>query len=117
MQAEQLKEVAIAAIEDVKGLDICAIDVNGISSFTDIMVIATGTSDRHLRAMSDSVQDAARKAGHKALGVEGEGDADWVLVDLGDVVVHVMRQLARDRYQLEKLWSTPEPGEAVQENA
>ena len=105
MQTEALAELVVAALEDLKGVDIRQIDVRGKTSITDVLVIATGTSERHLRSLADRVVERAREAGVRPLGVEGERGADWVLVDLGDVVVHVMSREKRDFYNLEKLWS------------
>ena len=104
MTIEKIKDLAIEALEDVKGLDISVIDVQGRSTFTDMMVIVTGTSNRHVKSLSESVQRAAKDNGYKVVGVEGDGEAEWILVDLADVVVHVMLKTVRDFYNLEKLW-------------
>ena len=114
MEIEQLKQLVIDALEDLKGKDIKVVDVRGKSSITDIMVIVSGTSDRHLKSLANSVISKAKQAGVMPLGVEGESGGEWVLVDLGDVVVHVMMPAIRDFYNLEKLWETSEP-EADQE--
>ena len=108
MQAEQLKAIAREALEDLKGLDITEYDVRGLTTVTDIMLIASGTSDRHVKSLADAVVMACKKAGVLPLGVEGEREGEWVLVDLGDVVVHVMQPRIREFYALEKLWSVTE---------
>ena len=109
MQTEKLKAVVIDALDDLKAINVVALDVADITSVTDVMVIATGTSDRHTRSLANNVVDMARAAGVKPLGMEGQTQGDWVLIDLGDVVVHIMQQEARDFYNLEKLWSMSEP--------
>jgi ribosome-associated protein len=93
------------ALEDAKARDITVLDVRKISDFTDYMVIATGTSNRHVQSTADKVVDALRAHGVRAVGVEGGKTGDWVLIDFGDVVAHVMREEIRDFYNLEKLWS------------
>jgi ribosome-associated protein len=93
------------ALEDAKARDITVLDVRKISDFTDYMVIATGTSNRHVQSTADKVVDALRTHGVRAVGMEGGKTGDWVLIDFGDVVAHVMREEIRDFYNLEKLWS------------
>jgi ribosome-associated protein len=108
MQADELKTIARQALEDRKGLNIVEFDVRDMTSVTDFMVIASGTSDRHVKSLADAVVVACKKAGVQPLGVEGEREGEWVLVDLGDVVVHVMQPRTREFYALEKLWSVTE---------
>jgi ribosome-associated protein len=93
------------ALEDAKAQNIVVLDVSKISDFTDYMVIATGTSNRHVQSCADRVLDDLRSHERRPVGVEGKQNGDWVLVDFGDVVVHVMRDAVRDFYNLEKLWS------------
>lgn len=116
MNSEQLRDLAIAALEDIKGLDIKVYDVMDKTSVTDIMVFASGTSSRQVKALADSVADKAKKAGMPPLGVEGEEGGEWVLVDLGDVVVHIMQPSIREFYNLEKLWSEDSPAVANAED-
>ena len=97
-------KVVHEALEDVKAKDILALDVSLISNVADAMVIASGTSTRHIKALADNVAEEARKAGFRPIGVEGERDAEWILIDLGFVVVHVMLPTARRFYDLESLW-------------
>lgn len=104
MEPVKLKDLVVLALEDMKGVDVRVLDVRGMTAITDFMVIASGTSDRHVKSLARSVQDKAREQGAKPRGVEGEQGGEWVLVDLRDVVVHVMRPQVRDFYNLEKLW-------------
>lgn len=109
MNSEQLRDLAIAALEDIKGQDIKVYDVMNKSSVTDIMVFASGTSSRQVKALAHNVSDKAKEAGVRPLGIEGDDSGEWVLVDLGDVVVHVMQPSIREFYNLEKLWSEKSP--------
>jgi ribosome-associated protein len=108
LSTEQLKALVLAALDDLKAQDVQVIDVRDKASFTDLMVIASGTSDRHIKALADNVVEAAKKHGAQPLGVEGETSREWVLVDLGDLIVHVMHPQTRAFYNLEKLWSVSE---------
>ncbi len=96
------------ALTDVKAKDILQLNVSTISNVADAIVIASGTSTRHVKALADNVADEARKAGFRPIGVEGERDAEWILIDLGFVVVHVMLPTARKFYDLESLWRNPQ---------
>jgi ribosome-associated protein len=107
---EALRDVIVAALDDRKGQKILALDVHRLTSIADIMVIASGTSNRHVRALVDSVVEAATAAGCKPLGVEGLETCEWVLVDLGDVLVHVMQSEPRAFYDLERLWTETPAG-------
>ncbi|VAW74506.1 Ribosomal silencing factor RsfA [hydrothermal vent metagenome] len=108
MQTEALKKTALNALDNLKAIDITEIDVREMTSVTDVMIIASGTSGRHVKSIADAVVMACKKNGVAPLGVEGEGEGEWVLVDLGDVVVHVMQPRIREFYALEKLWSVTE---------
>lgn len=107
-----LAKLAITAIEDLKGQDVTILDVQPLTTVTDTMIVCTGTSTRHAKSLAQSVVEKAKEAGHRPLGVEGMDQGDWVLVDLGGVVVHAMQAQARAFYQLEKLWALAEPVEA-----
>ena len=98
-----LKNKIIATLEDIKAVDPIAIDVKKISSLTDFMVIASGTSDRHINAMSERVIEGLKKD-ISGMKIEGQGSGDWLLVDAGDVIVHLMSSDAREFYDLESLW-------------
>ena len=103
-EVEEIKDLVINALDDMKGVDVVVLDVRGKSNVTDFMIIASGTSGRHVKAMANSVVVEVKKAGINPLGVEGESTSEWVLVDLVDVVVHIMQAETREFYQLEKLW-------------
>jgi ribosome-associated protein len=105
LPVERLLALVIDALDDLKGVDIKVLDVTGLTSITDRMVVVSGTSTRHVKALADHVALKAKQAGNPPLGVEGEQAAEWVLIDLGDVVVHVMLPPVRAFYALEKLWS------------
>ena len=98
-----LKNKIIATLEDIKAVDPIAIDVKKISSLTDFMVIASGTSDRHINAMSERVIEGLKKD-ISGMKIEGQGGGDWLLVDAGEVIVHLMSSDAREFYDLESLW-------------
>jgi ribosome-associated protein len=104
VQSKKLLALAQTALTDVKARDVRVIDVRHLTTVADYLVIATGTSDRHVKSLADHVVEAAAGAGVRALGVEGREGGEWVLVDLQDVVVHVMQPKARDFYKLEGLW-------------
>ncbi|GAB4289286.1 MAG: ribosome silencing factor [Thiohalomonadaceae bacterium] len=116
MQAEQMKQLVVDALEDVKGVDIVVLDVRGKTSITDFMVIASGRSDRQVKSLAQSVLDKAKENGLTPLGVEGEREGEWVVVDLGEVVVHIFIPEKRDFYNLEKLWGDAAPAAARAEH-
>ncbi|MGY6275391.1 ribosome silencing factor [Methylomonas sp. MgM2] len=105
MQAEQLLKLVENVLDERKALHIKVLDVRRKSSITDYMVVATATSSRHARSLCEHVIEKVKENGMHPLGVEGQPGSDWVLLDLGDVVVHLMTGHAREFYQLEKLWS------------
>ena len=105
MQVEQLREFVIDKVDDLKGRDIQVLDVHGKTDVADYMVICSGNSKTHVKSIAEYVATQAKHAGIPPLGVEGGEQSEWVLVDLGDVVLHVMQESMRDFYQLEKLWS------------
>ena len=112
MASSVLSELVIDALDELKAQSIKCMDVRHLTSVTDVMVIATGRSDRHVRALAESIVENCKRAGEPPLGVEGQDAGEWVLVDLSDVVVHVMLQRVREFYNLEKLWDIPARTEA-----
>jgi ribosome-associated protein len=104
MNTDHLLELVVNALDDGKGNDITVVDVRGKTSITDYMVIACGTSERHVKSLAGHVAEEAKKNATLPLGVEGEEAGEWVLVDLGEIIVHVMKPQIREFYQLEKLW-------------
>ena len=112
MQSKQLLTLILAALDDGKGNDIKVIDVRDKTNITDYMVIASGTSDRHVVSLADRVVERLKDNHLKPLGVEGENTGEWVLVDFGDAIVHVMKPQTREFYQLEKLWQGDFPTSA-----
>ena len=104
MKTTDLLELSLSALNEVKGRDISCLEVSGLSDFTDIMLIVTGNNMRQIRALADSLVLSAKKNDVEILGVEGYSEGDWTLVDLGDLVVHIMLPETRKFYDLEKLW-------------
>jgi len=109
MNSKQLCDLAVSALEDIKAVDIKVLDVLGQSSVTDIMIIATGNTTRQVKSLANNVVKVVKENNIRPLGMEGEQAADWILIDLGDVVVHVMTPEIRDFYNLEKLWGKDSP--------
>lgn len=109
----RVRDAVIARLDAMKAVDLKVIDVRGKTSVTDCIVIASGTSTRHVKSMGDEVVVTAKKHGMPPLGVEGEKDAEWMLVDLGDTVVHVMLPRTREFYGLERLWTLAEESRAA----
>tara|TARA_B100000809_G_C15136104_1_gene530653 strand:+ start:3502 stop:3843 length:342 start_codon:yes stop_codon:yes gene_type:complete len=104
--SQELNALINDTLEGLKGKEILSMDVTELSDVMDTLIIATGTSSRHVKSLASSVAEDAKKAGFMPLGVEGLNSGDWVLCDFGDIVVHVMLAQAREFYDLEKLWST-----------
>jgi len=116
--ADVLLKTVHAAVEELKAKDVVEIDVRGKSSVCDFMVVASGTSTRHVKSIADEVVKFAKQLDVQPLGVEGEREAEWVLVDLGDVVVHVMLPRVREFYALERLWTVgDQPPETIADEA
>lgn len=115
MDIRKLQKLAVTALEDVKAKDIEVLNTSKLSSLFDRIIIATGDSNRHVKALAHSVDDKAREAGVQVIGVEGEEAGEWVLVDLGDIVVHVMQPVTRAYYNLEELWKVvpKRPGKKI----
>ncbi len=105
LRQPDLRRQVLAALEELKARDVREIDVRGKTGITDYMVIASGTSTRHVKSIADEVMKYAKRIGNPPIGVEGEREAEWVLVDLGDVIVHVMLPRVREIYALERLWT------------
>jgi len=99
-----LREVVLNALAELKAVDVKALDVRGLTDITDTMVVASGTSDRHVKSLAERVTQRCKEAGFRPYGMEGERDGEWVLLDLQDVVLHVMLPRVREFYALEKLW-------------
>lgn len=104
MNAEQLLDLVLKTLDENKAKDLTVLDVRGKTSMTDFMVVASGTSERHVKSLGSYVAEEAKKNDEPPIGVEGEDVGEWVLVDLGAVIVHIMKPQIRDFYQLEKLW-------------
>ena len=100
----RMRDTILRALEDAKGMDVRVLDVRGMTDVTDFMIVATGTSDRHVKSLADRVLEFMHQQGWQHLGVEGLEVKDWILVDFVDVVAHVMRDSARKKYDLESLW-------------
>jgi len=105
MRSEQMRDIVVKALEESKGIEVHVLDVRALTDITDVMVIASGSSDRHVKGLAEAVRDTMREHGIRPLGVEGEAEGEWVLLDFGDVLVHVMRPKTRAFYDLEKFWS------------
>lgn len=104
MQGQELYDFIVDKLDDSKAVDIQVLDVTEKSSITDYMVVCSGTSNRHVNAIADHVSVDAKAAGLNLLSVQGKDTGEWVVVDLGDLIVHIMQEETRDFYQLEKLW-------------
>ena len=113
MNSKKLADLVIDALDDVKAKDIVKLDVRNMTTVTDYMVVASGTSNRHVKALVDNVAEKAKQAGCRPVGIEGEDGGEWVLLDLQDTLVHVMLPKVREFYNLEKLWSIVPTGDAT----
>lgn len=107
MRPEPLLEAVLTALDDQKADHVTSLDVRSLTTITDYMVVASGTSSRHVQAIAENLQKTLKSQGVKPAGYEGDPSGDWMLVDFGDVVVHIMHPRTRDFYNLEKLWSAP----------
>lgn len=104
MQLNELKDFLAAKADDMKAENIITLNVQGKSSITDYMIVCTGTSKRHVASIADNVAKEAKTMGIESLGIDGETEGEWVVVDMGSIMVHIMQEAPRDLYQLEKLW-------------
>jgi len=104
LDAEKIKQIAVDALDDMKGKDISCLEVSGITTIADYMIVVTGTSSRHVKSMANEVVIKIKEAGGSVFGTEGQSQSEWVLIDLGDVIVHVMLEETRKLYDLESLW-------------
>lgn len=104
MDTKKLTKIAVAALEDVKAKNITVLDVAHLTSLCEKMIIASGDSNRQVRALADHVREKIKEAGGDIIGMEGEDAAEWILVDAGDIVVHIMHPVTRLHYNLEELW-------------
>lgn len=104
MNALELQQLTVHSLEELKGQDIVVLDVADRTTVTDCMVVVTGTSQRHVKSLANEVVEKSKEAGNRPLGIEGETEGNWILVDLGDVIAHVMTKDSREFYALEKLW-------------
>ena len=118
MDIRKLQKIVVSALEDIKGKEIEVINTTKLTSMFDRLVIATGDSNRQVKALARNVQDKVREAGGEIISTEGEDTGEWVLVDLGDLVVHVMQPTVRQYYNLEELWlATPAQRRKLTEQA
>jgi ribosome-associated protein len=109
MRLNKIEKTAVTALEDIKARDIVVLDVRKLTSLYDTLIIATADSARQVKSLAQHVRDALKAAGATILGVEGEQSGEWVLVDAGDIVVHIMQPATRAYYNLEELWTPPAP--------
>ena len=107
MRLDKLVKATVGALDEIKGRDIVVLDVRKLTAFFDKVVIATADSNRQASAMARNLQEKLKAQGVKILGIDGEQTGEWILVDLGDVIVHIMQPAIREHYNLEELWSPP----------
>ena len=107
MTPETMKKAVVAALEDIKASNIVVLNVKKLTSMTDYMIIASGESSRQVNALARNVVDKLKERGAEVVGIEGQGAGEWVLVDLGHIIVHVMHPAVREYYNLEELWAAP----------
>ncbi len=117
MKLNEITDLVQNTLQDMKAVDIASLNVVGKSSLTDVLFFATGNSTRHVKSIADEVGIKAKEVGLDILGIEGKGSAEWVLVDLNDVIVHIMLAKTRDFYQLEKLWEADDASDKTVEEA
>src|ERR1700748_694040 len=103
-----LEKIVLAALDEMKAVNVKLLDVRGLTDISDAMIVASGTSDRHVRSIAERVIEKVRESGRRPYGVEGKSDGEWVLVDLQDVLLHVMLPRVREFYAIEQLWEGPE---------
>lgn len=111
LSARSAQKLALASLEDSKAEEITTIDIKGKSALADYMLVTSGRSHRHVAAIADHLVQSLKKAGVTSIRVEGLPSADWVLVDAGDIIVHVFRPEVREFYAIEKMWSAPDMGD------
>jgi ribosome-associated protein len=109
MRPDKLQKTAVTALEDIKARDITVLDVRKLTSLYDTLIVASAESNRQVKALANHVRDKLKQAGASIIGVEGEATGEWVLVDAGDIVVHIMQPAVRAYYNLEELWTPPTP--------
>lgn len=105
MQLESLRQIVVDALTELKAIDVVEMDVSEVTSVTDLMIVCSGRSSRHVKSIADRVVEVAKANKTQPLSVEGRDEGDWILVDLADIVIHIMQPTIRDFYDLEKLWS------------
>jgi ribosome-associated protein len=105
LKATKVRDFAVKAVEDMKGQDVAVLDIQKLSTIADYMLVVTGTSTRHVKSIADELAKRAKEQGIAIKGLEGTNQAEWILIDLGDVIVHVMQAPVRKLYDLESLWS------------
>jgi len=109
MRPDKLQKTAVTALEDIKARDITVLDVRKLTSLYDTLIVASAESNRQVKALANHVREKLKQAGASIIGVEGEATGEWVLVDAGDIVVHIMQPAVRAYYNLEELWTQPTP--------